>query len=138
MTRFLVTAAIAAAAVAATPALAASPWQPLAPKGPQVVTIRVLPAIHGREVLDAVNVAVTPGVPVTLRIVITSGEFHTFTIPRLHVNVLVRAGTAAHPSTTAVAFTARSAGTYAWYCELCPAVHHRGLMHGLVYALVAG
>jgi plastocyanin len=135
--RFLITAAIAAA-VAATPAVAASPWQPLAPTGPQVVTIHVLPAVHGREVLDATNFAVMPGVPVTLRIVNTSGEFHTLTIPRLHVNAVVRAGTVSHPQTTAVTFNARSAGVYAWYCELCPAVHHRGAMHGLVYALVAG
>jgi heme/copper-type cytochrome/quinol oxidase subunit 2 len=86
--------------------------------------------------MDDPNIAVVPGVPVRLVVVNTSRELHTFTIPGLNVNVLVRAGSPAHPSRTVVGFTAPSVGTYRWYCEFCPAVHHEGGMSGRVYALV--
>jgi heme/copper-type cytochrome/quinol oxidase subunit 2 len=141
MTRFLscTAAAVALSAVTATSAVAAGPWDPLAPAGPQQqqrVTVHIQPAVHGREVVQDPNVAVVPDVPVRLTIVNTSRELHTFTIPNLHVNVMVAAGSPRHPSRTVVTFTAPSVGVFTWYCELCPAVHHQGGMRGRVYALV--
>lgn len=127
-----------AGAAAATSAVANSPWDPLASTGRQVVTIHVGAAVADREVVRDANIAVVPGESVTLTIMSTSREFHTFTIPRLHVNVVVAPGSPGHPHATHVTFTARQAGMYAWYCELCPAVHHQGGMGGRVYALVGG
>jgi heme/copper-type cytochrome/quinol oxidase subunit 2 len=140
MARFLIcAAALAATAVFAPSALAAGgPWAPLATAGPQRVTLHILPAIDNREVMDDANIAIVPDVPVRLVVVNTSGETHTFTIPQLHVNVAVRAGSPAHPARTVINFTAPSVGTFTWSCELCPAVHHRGGMTGRIYALVAG
>lgn len=131
--------ALAVALAAASAAAAKSPWDPLASTGaPQAVTIHIGTAVGNREVVRDANIAVIPGEPVSLTIVSTSREFHTFTIPRLHVNVVVAPGSPAHPHATHVSFIARQAGTYGWYCELCPAVHHEGGMGGTVYALVGG
>jgi plastocyanin len=137
--RVLLVFAVALAGTAtATTAIAKSPWDPLASTGTQAVTIHVGPAVNDREVVRDANIAVIPGEPVALTIVSTSRQFHTFTIPRLHVNVVVAPGSPAHPHATRVSFVARQAGTYNWYCELCPAVHHEGGMGGTVYALVGG
>ena len=135
---FLFLAVALAGATAAATAVAKSPWDPLASTGAQTVTIHVGAAVNNREVVHDANIAVIPGEPVRLTIVSTSREFHTFTIPRLHVNVVVAPGSPAHPHATRVSFVARQAGTYRWYCELCPAVHHEGGMGGTVYALVGG
>lgn len=124
------------AAVLAAPGAASSPWDPLTTLAPQQVTIHIDPAVNNREVVPDGNVAVIPGIRVVLTIVSTSREFHTFTIPRLHVNVMVAPGSLSHPHMTRVSFVAHQVGSYAWYCELCPAVHHKGGMGGRVYALV--
>lgn len=125
-------------AAAATTAVAQSPWDPLASTGRQAVTIHVGAAVGDREVVRDANIAVIPDQRVRLTILSTSREFHTFTIPRLHVNVVVAPGSPGHPHATHVTFIARQAGTYAWFCEFCPAVHHQGGMGGMVYALVGG
>src|SRR5512133_1053379 len=109
MARFLSTLAVAAAAAAVVvaSAVAGGPWDSLAPTGAQQrVTIHILPAIQGREVVQDPNIAVTPDVPVRLTVVNTSRVAHTFTVPGLHVNVLVRAGSPSHPSRTVITFTA--------------------------------
>ena len=139
MRRVVLFLAVALAGVAAAATAAAkSPWDPLATTGTQAVTIHVGAAVNDREVVRDPNIAVIPGERVLLTIVSTSREFHTFTIPRLHVNVVVAPGSPAHPHATHVSFVARQAGTYGWYCELCPAVHHEGGMGGTVYALIGG
>lgn len=141
MARFLscITASAGLAALAAASAVAAGPWDPLAPARPQQqqrVTVHILPTVHGQEFVRDPNIAVVPDVPVRLTVVNASRELHTFTIPSLHVNVMVAAGSPGHPSRTVVTLTAPSVGVFTWYCELCPAVHHQGGMRGRVYALV--
>ena len=120
---------LAAAAALASPAGAGNPWAPLRSTGPQQVTIHVLP---GDVVRDA-NIAVVPGVPVVLTVINTTRDFHSFTIPKLHVNAVVVPG---RPTT--VTFTPREVGAYRWHCDFCPAVHHSGGMGGTIYALVGG
>ena len=119
----------AAALVLAAPAGARSPWAPLTSNGPQRVTIHIQPG----EVVRDPNVAVVPGVPVQLTVTNTSREFHSFTIPQLHVNAVVMP----HGATT-ITFTPREVGAYRWHCDFCPAVHHSGGMGGTLYALVTG
>lgn len=134
--------AVAAAAVAAAafalPGRAGGPWDPLARTGPQRVTIHILPSTGGREVVLDPNVAIVPGVPVRLTIINASTEFHSFTIPRLHVNAVVMPGSRLQPRTTAISFTAPGVGDYQWHCDFCPTVHHAGGMGGTIYALVTG
>jgi heme/copper-type cytochrome/quinol oxidase subunit 2 len=139
MSRVLLVLAVAVVGAAATTsAVAKSPWEPLASTGKQAVTVHIGASVRDREVVRDANIAVVPGEPVTLTLVSTSREFHTFTIPRLHVNVLVTPGSVGHPHATHVTFIARQVGMYAWFCELCPAVHHEGGMGGTVYALIGG
>lgn len=134
---------VAAAAAVVTAILAASaaasgPWDPLRSDGPQHLTIHILSSTHGHgPVLDP-NFAVVPGVPVILTVINASRELHSFTIPQLHVNVLIAAGRPLHPVATTVRFTAPSVGTYRWHCDFCPAVHREGAMGGTLYALVSG
>lgn len=121
--------ALAAAVAYAGAAGAANPWQPLAGSGPQRVTIHIQPG----EVVRDPNIAVIPGVPVRLTVINTSREFHSFTIPQLHVNAVVMP----HRATT-ITFTPHETGVYRWHCDFCPAVHHSRSMSGTLYALVTG
>lgn len=127
----------AAGMLAATAAADNNPWHPLATNGPQHVTLHILPDVHGREAVLDPNFAVVPGA-VTLTVVNESRQAHSFTIPQLHVNAVVLPGSPAHPQTATIHFNAPSVGTYRWHCDFCPAVHHRGTMHGTLYALVSG
>jgi nitrous oxide reductase len=131
----LVFSALALAGLAALcgPALGARAAPPV-----QHVTIHLVPSVDGREVVPEPSFAIMPGAPVTVTFLNTSREFHTFTVPRLGVNVLIRPGSPGHPRATSVTFTAQSFGVFRWYCEFCPAVHHEGAMTGKVYAIVAG
>ena len=131
MLRLPLVLAVAAVAVAgaAGAAGAGNPWLPLAGSGPQNVTIHIQPG----EVVRDPNIAVIPGVPVRLTVINTSREFHSFTIPQLHVNAVVMP----HRATT-ITFTPHETGVYRWHCDFCPAVHHSGGMSGTLYALVAG
>lgn len=139
MKPLLVAAAVAAgSAVLSATAAAHGPWDPLAGRGPQQVTIHILSSTGAREAVLDPSIAVIPGVPVRLRVVNASREMHSFTIPALHVNALVAAGRPLHPVTTTIRFTVPSVGTYRWHCDFCPAVHHEGAMGGLLYALVTG
>lgn len=133
-----ITAAAVATAVLAASAAASGPWDPLAGHGSQRVTIHILSSTHGHEAVLDPNVAVIPGVPVLLTVINASTELHSFTIPQLHVNALIRAGLPLHPVATTIRFTAPSVGTYRWHCDFCPAVHHEGTMGGTLYALVSG
>ena len=129
MRALLVVTALAAAAALASPAGARNPWAPLASNGPQHVTIHILPG----DVVHDANIAVVPGVPVELTVINTSRQFHSFTIPKLHLNAVVMPGRA-----TTIAFTPHEVGVYRWHCDFCPAVHHTGGMSGTLYALVTG
>jgi len=60
---------------------------------------------------------------------------HTFTAKKLGLNVVVKPGSAAHPSVTTFTFTAPKAGSYTWQCLAnCDpwAMNHLGFMKGLV------
>jgi plastocyanin len=60
---------------------------------------------------------------------------HTFTAPGLHVNAIVRAGSASRPSTTTFTFTAPKPGSYRWRClGSCDtwAMRRLGFMTGVV------
>ena len=133
MRALAVAAAAVAAAALALPAGARGPWDPLAGTGPQRVTIHILHSTGGREVVLDPNVAIIPGVPVRLTIINSSNEFHSFTIPQLHVNAVVMPARA-----TTISFTAPGVGVYHWRCDFCPTVHHAGSMGGTIYALVTG
>ncbi len=115
-------AAAAAALVAAVPAVAASP----APH-PQQVGISFL---RGDRVAEG-NVALAAGIPVHLTVTNYTSEFHTFTVPALHVSVLVppaHGGTPAHATAT---FTPHQWGVFAWHCLICPSGIH-GRQHDMV------
>ncbi len=60
---------------------------------------------------------------------------HTFTARGLGLNVIVRGGSATHPSATTFTFTAPKAGSYRWQClGNCDAwaMTHVGFMAGIV------
>jgi heme/copper-type cytochrome/quinol oxidase subunit 2 len=134
--RAVVVAAVTAVAVAsvAAPALARSPWDPLAMNGSQRVTMHIT---KGDVVTDG-NIAVVPAVPVRLTVINATRDFHSFTIPQLHVNAVVMPGSPSHPRATTITFTAPQVGAYRWHCDFCPAVHHAGGMSGMLYALTTG
>lgn len=136
---FVAAAAVVVAAAVPAPSVAASgPWDPLAGPGLQRVTIHILPTVHGREAVLDPNVAVIPDVLVVLTVINASRQLHSFTIPQLHVNGVIKAGRPLHPVATTIRFSVPSVGTYRWYCDFCPAVHQQGGMGGTLYALVTG
>jgi plastocyanin len=60
---------------------------------------------------------------------------HTFTAQKLGLNVVVKAGSATHPSVTTIAFRAPRAGTYTWQClGNCDhwSMTHLGFMKGRI------
>src|SRR4051812_39844505 len=60
---------------------------------------------------------------------------HTFTSKKLGLNVVIKAGSAAHPSVTTFTFFAPRAGSYTWQCLAnCDpwAMNHLGFMKGVV------
>ena len=60
---------------------------------------------------------------------------HTFTSQKLHLNVVIKGGSATHPSVTTFTFKAPKAGTYTWQClGNCDswAMNHLGFMKGRI------
>lgn len=84
------------------------------------------------------NIALAPGVPVRLSVRNFTHEFHTFTIPGLHVSALILPSHGHSPRTTIVAFTPHDAGVFAWHCTICPSgMHGHGhAMGGAVYVII--
>jgi plastocyanin len=76
------------------------------------------------------DLAVHPGVPVTVTIINRSGIAHSFDAPELGVNQFIAMGTREHPSRTTFTFTASKAGVFAWHCYM-PCDEPMG---GMVYA----
>jgi plastocyanin len=76
------------------------------------------------------NLAVHPGVPVTVTIINRSGSVHAFYAPELGVNQVIAMGTREHPSSTTFTFTASKAGVFEWHCYV-PCGER---MAGMVYA----
>lgn len=101
----------------------------------QQVDLTIVPVTPPRGLVDdrAVepNLAVQPGVPVTLRITNNTTVAHTFTVPGLGVNLAILPGAKGAPRTTTYTFTPAKRGVFAWHCAHCP-----GHMTGTVYAIV--
>ena len=60
---------------------------------------------------------------------------HTFTSTKLHLNVVLKSGSATRPSVTTFTFTAPKPGTYTWQClGNCDswAMNHLGFMKGRI------
>jgi heme/copper-type cytochrome/quinol oxidase subunit 2 len=84
------------------------------------------------------NLAIAPGVPVRLTITNYTREYHTFTIPGLHVSALIFPARGKVARKTTFTFTAHQYGSFAWYCGFCTsgAHGHRHMMGGIVYAII--
>lgn len=134
--------AVAAALVVALAAIvAATAW----PAGGatrahvQRVTITILPssASHTDAVAIPPNVAIAPGVAVSVTLVNYTRDFHTFTIPGLHVSAMAVPATAKGPGKTTITFRALKWGTFAWYCVICQRGMHGPAHHmtGRIYVI---
>ena len=84
------------------------------------------------------NFALAPGVPVELTITNRTHQFHTFSIPGLRVNVLVRPAHGKTPGKTTVTFLAHDFGTFSWLCQICPSgIHGRHhAMKGKIFMII--
>lgn len=84
------------------------------------------------------NVALAAGVRVRVTITNFTRQFHTFTVPGLHVSVLIRPANGHGPRTTVATFTPRQMGVFAWHCAICPSgIHGRHhAMAGMLYVIV--
>ncbi len=130
-------AALAALAVA-TSTVGASGAAATSRRASATVTLLIYAAQHGREAVVSPNFAVEPGVPVTVRFVNYTREWHTFTVPGLNVGAMIAPRQGVAPRVTLVRFTASKFGVFDWYCVLCRAGVHRGVhqMGGKVYAII--
>ncbi len=76
------------------------------------------------------------GQTVTMTFQNYDGGPHTFTAPSLNVNQVIPSGSASHPVSTTVTFTApKTPGKYQWWCAVpCDpwAMSHDGYMRGFV------
>jgi hypothetical protein len=132
-----VAAAIAAALVVVAPTSAARAATHLRV---QKVTLTIGPAVRGQvegRMVES-NFAVAPGLPVQLKIVNFTPEFHTFIVPGLGVRSMIYPAKGSTPRTTTVRFTALKWGAFSWYCVLCKhGVHGNAhMMGGKVYAII--
>jgi heme/copper-type cytochrome/quinol oxidase subunit 2 len=84
------------------------------------------------------NLAIAPGVPVRVTVTNYTREYHTITIPGLHVSALIFPARGNAARKTTFTFTANEYGTFAWYCGFCTsgAHGHRHMMGGTVYAII--
>lgn len=84
------------------------------------------------------NLAVAPGVPVQVTVTNFTREFHTFSVPGLHVSALVFPARGGTPSKTTLTFTAWETGSFRWYCAFCAhdGSGHRHAMGGTIYAII--
>jgi plastocyanin len=81
------------------------------------------------------RMAVKAGSAVTLTIRNYDVAAHSFLAPKLGLNVMLAAGSAAHPSVTTFTFTPPRKGTFTWTCAMnCDpfAMTHVGYMRGRI------
>jgi hypothetical protein len=141
-TPVLIGVAVLAAAAAAV-SVASAHARPAAAKPGHVqrLALVVRPLGRGGESVSpsAGNIAVAPGIPVRVTITNYTHEFHTFTVPGLHVDVLVKPALSHRPSKATFTFTAWQSGTFRWSCVLCDhgGPGHRDHMGGAVYVIIA-
>lgn len=93
---------------------------------------------EGDRLSGSGNIALAPGVPVRLTVRNYTRQFHTFTIPGLHLNRLIPPARGQAASTTLITFTTRKWGAFAWHCLICPSgMHgHAHQMGGTLYLVV--
>jgi heme/copper-type cytochrome/quinol oxidase subunit 2 len=130
-----------AVAVASVSAVAASPPRQSAGMTPHVESLSL--TISGSHMQQRVspssgNIAVAPGVTVRMTITNYTHEYHTFTIPGLHVSALIFPAHGATPRKTTFTFTANQMGTFAWHCAFCQGGFHghQHPMGGDVFAII--
>ena len=101
----------------------------------QQVGLTILPVSPVRGMVDdrvvEPNVAVQPGVAVTITATNYTTVVHTFTVPGLGVNFAILPGTKGKPVKTSFTFTPTKRGAFEWFCHHCP-----GHMTGTVYAII--
>ena len=93
---------------------------------------------HERASPSSGNLAIAPGLPVRITVTNYTREYHTFTVPGLHVSALILPARGRTPRKTTFTFTAHEYGSFAWYCALCTggAHGHRHMMGGTIYAII--
>ncbi|HKI93203.1 MAG TPA: hypothetical protein VJ986_12955 [Gaiellaceae bacterium] len=125
-----------ALASVAVVALAAAGSAATAPSRPHVQHAGLV-LLRGDRVLEQ-NFALAPGVPVRMAVTNYTTEFHTFTVPALHISKLIFPAHGTTPRTTTFTFTPRGYGAFAWTCLICPSGAH-GYPHamgGTMYAII--
>ena len=135
------------AAIAAAATLTASAWAtPTGARNPatraahvQKLAVTIRPSVQrGVELVSPENIALAPGVPVRVTVTNLTREFHTFTVPGLHVSRLIFPAGRRTPRKTTFTFTAREGGSFVWYCLFCrnDGSEHRRQMGGTVYVII--
>jgi plastocyanin len=103
-----------------------------APPAVMRVTIDIRSIGHGDEAATPANIAVRAGGTVTITFRNHTRLFHTFTVSRLGMSILLPPR-----RSTSVTFVA-SYGVYKWHCLLCATKAHPHVhaMRGSVYAII--
>ncbi len=107
----------------------------------QKLTLSIVPGPgpnHQRVLESQGNIAVASGIPVQLTVTNYTSEFHTFTIPALHVSALIYPARGKTARKSTFHFTAWAPGRYRWFCGLCRHgdKNHRETMGGTIYAII--
>lgn len=104
-----------------------------APQRPIVIDVR---ATSKGERFVPSRFAATPLRTTVIVVRNYTSELHTFTIPRIGLNVPVLPGTRTTPRTKRISFVAPYGGTFRWFCWPCQLGLHRHahLMGGAVLA----
>lgn len=84
------------------------------------------------------NVALAPNLPIRLTILNATREFHTFTIPSLHISRLILPADGHGARTTTFTLTLDTWGPVAWRCIICPSGEHgrKRTMGGTFYVII--
>ena len=129
---------LAATGSSAVVALGAAAAVAAAPPGKspdvQKIGFTILP---GDRITEA-NVALAPGVPVRMTVTNYTREFHTFTIPALHISRLILPADGHSARTTTFTLTLDTWGPVAWRCIICPSGEHgrKRTMGGTFYVII--
>lgn len=108
---------------------------------PHVQVLAVTIRSSGRDDAERVspeNLAIAPGVLARITFTNFTRQFHTFTVPGLHVSALIFPARGQTPRKTTFTFTAYEGGSFAWYCVFCAQGRpgHDGPMGGRVYVII--
>ena len=105
----------------------------------QAIALAIVGTANGGEVVSPLgNFAVAPGVPMRITITNFTREYHTFTIPGLHLSRLILPAHGDTPKETTFTITASEGGRFAWYCAICQGGGHgqRHHMGGTISAII--